>query len=245
MALSKNKKINLAIIALSAVSFVIVLLYLNLNFDLAFKIKSWYRLYEITKLSNDIQKKFGNINGANTNNAETESKLQVQTTNNPIKGSPQAKVAIIEFSDFSCAACAGMNDSLKQAEIYYDDEIKIIWKDFPLASIHPLSEKAAEAARCAGEQGNFWTYHDLLFINQNKFSLDLFGSLAKQLNLKNEQFNSCLESGKMAALIDKDITEGNTLKVDGTPYLFINNTRVPNALSFNELKQIIDKELPK
>lgn len=242
MPLSRNKKINLAIIFLSLASLAIILFYLNLTFDLVYRAKSWYRLYEITKLSNDIEKKFGNINGANTN---IGSKLQVQTTNNPIKGSPTAKVAIIEFSDFSCAACAQMNDVLKQAETAYGNQIKIIWKDFPLTSIHPLSEKAAEAARCAGEQGNFWTYHDLLFANQDKFSADLWKNLARQLNLKEDQFNSCLDSGKMSSLVQKDADEGSSLKVDGTPYLFINNTSTPNALSFNELKQIIDKELQK
>lgn len=243
MNLNKDKKISLVILILFLITLIIILIYINSVFDLAFKIGNEIKLYKIKKLAREISGglELKNINTANT---EVNKKTPLPTVlNNPTKGPSTAKITIFIFSDFSCPVCATMVEPLNQVETAYGDKVRIVWKDFPLSTIHPLSQEAALAARCAGEQEGFWPYHDFLFANQEKFSNEFFSSLAKELNLDLEKFDSCLGSGRMAPLIQKDYEEGISLGVDGTPYIFINDKRIPNATSFEQLKEIIDTEL--
>lgn len=249
MSLNKNKKINLAFLTLFLLAFIIGLIYLNSIFGLYPQIRRKIILYQVRKASLELNKKLAargiNVNANKTNtNAKEDLKTALPTIfDNPVKGGTSAKVTIIEFSDFSCPACADAVQPLKQAEEFYGDKIRIVWKDFPLGPIHPFSQKAAEAARCADEQDSFWPYHDLLFSNQDEFSSELWSTLAKQLNLNLQKFDLCLASGKMASLIEKDYEEGLGLGIGSTPYIFINNKRIDYAPSFEELKKIIDGEL--
>src|SRR3989304_9730917 len=128
----------------------------------------------------------------------------------PFKGDKNAKVTLIEFSDFQCPFCAlYVNQTLPQIENDYikTGKVKYVFKDFPL-SIHQNAPKAAEAALCAGEQGKYWEMHDLLFKNQKALGPDNLSSYAKDLALDTSKFKECLDSGKYAAKIKKDMEEG-------------------------------------
>ncbi len=153
-----------------------------------------------------------------------DSEAQVDIMDNdPVKGSPDAPVTVVEFSDFQCPFCADFyNDTLPLITQEYVDngKVKIVYRDFPL-SIHPQAAPAALAAECANEQGKFWEYHDKLFDNQEALSPSIYSSFASELGLDISKFNSCVSSNKYADEIVGDFQDGQRLGVSGTPTFFV------------------------
>lgn len=118
-----------------------------------------------------------------------------------------------------------------------------MFKDFPLDNIHPNARKAAEASRCAGEQGKYWEYHDVLFANSNALEVANLKKFAADLKMDSNQFNTCLDGGKYAAAVTKDAVEGSQAGVGGTPAFFINNRPISGALPFASFQDMIDEAL--
>ena len=148
----------------------------------------------------------------------------------PFKGQPDAKLTLIEFSDYQCPFCVRhFRDTLPQLEREYiaTGKVKYVFRNFPIESIHPLAFKAHEAANCAGEQGKYWEMHDRLFANQNALGLKELPNHAKALVLEMTKFQQCLDSGKHAAKIRKDLADGQKAGVQGTPSFFLGLTE-PN-----------------
>lgn len=170
--------------------------------------------------------------------------VDVSADDDPRKGSPDAPVTIIEFSDFQCPYCKKNVPVLKQLEEEYGDKISIVFRDFPLP-FHDKAQKAAEAAECAHEQGKFWEYHDRLFSAQNKLAVDDLKAAAADLGLDTDKFNKCLDSGKYADEVKKDQEDGQKVGVTGTPAAFINGKLVNGARPIDNFKAIIDAELAK
>jgi len=161
-----------------------------------------------------------------------------------IKGNKNAKLILIEYSDFECPYCAKHFETMKQIEKSYGDEVAIVFRHFPL-SFHSNAQKAAEASECAAEQGEFWQMHEALFtmnVNGN-MSLAQIKSAAEQIGLDTEQFNDCLDSGKMEQKVAEDIAGAQQAGVSGTPGTFINGQLVSGALPFDQIKQMIDQIL--
>lgn len=146
------------------------------------------------------------------------------------KGGADAEIIIIEYSDFQCPACkaaAGISDALVEK---YGDKIKFIYKNFPLRSIHPQSQKAAEAAECVKDLGgDYWAYHDILFENQNALYPVNLKSYARQINADGDQFDACLDSGAIQSIVESDYQEGIQKGVRATPTFFIGTQRVEGA----------------
>ncbi len=137
----------------------------------------------------------------------------------PSKGSSNVKVALIEFSDYQCPFCGRYDkDTYPQILKDYVDtgKIKYVWRDYPL-SFHSNAQKAAEAAHCAGEQGRFWEMHDRLFANQQTIAAADLPKHAEALQLNTSQFQQCLDSGRFAADIQKDVDYANSAGISGTP----------------------------
>jgi protein-disulfide isomerase len=170
-------------------------------------------------------------------------RVEVSVDGAAFKGSVNAPVTIVEFSDFYCPFCRRVLPTLTQLESKYGEKIKLVFRDFPIESIHPGATKAHEAARCANEQGKFWAYHDKLFANPPKSSPETFKALAKEVGLDLAGFETCFESGKYQAGVKKDIEEGNRLGVIGTPAFFINGRLISGAQPFEAFARIIDDEL--
>jgi len=165
------------------------------------------------------------------------------TKANHIKGNFDAPVTLVEFSDFECPFCEKIEPTFEKILKDYDSKVRLVYKHFPL-SFHPNGQKAAEASECAGEQGKFWEYHDKLFEEQtNGFSIDNFKTWADGLNLKKDQFDKCLDSGKYAEKVKSDATEGNQKGVDGTPATFVNGKLVSGAVPYDEFKEIIESNI--
>src|SRR5262249_11535926 len=117
-----------------------------------------------------------------------------------------------------------------------------VFRDFPL-SMHHSAQKAAEAARCAGEQGKFWEMHEQLFANQKALQLSDLKQRAAQLGLKQAALDQCLDSGTQAAHVTKDVEDGSRAVVTGTPTFFVNGQKVGGAKPYETFALLIDEEL--
>jgi protein-disulfide isomerase len=162
---------------------------------------------------------------------------------NPTIGPADAVVIIVEFGDFQCQPCATMNDTLKQIVKDYPQDVRIVWKDFPNLSIHKEALDAAMAARCAGVQGAFWEYHDMLYANQNSINTSAYDIFAQQLELEPNDFSSCMKGEITRPIVERDFEEGQRLRIDATPYLFVNKRRVSGAVEYSFLHDLIASEI--
>jgi protein-disulfide isomerase/Tfp pilus assembly protein PilF len=160
-----------------------------------------------------------------------------------LRGSPQAPVIIIEFSDFQCPFCRKLQPTLKNLLAKYAGRVSLAYRDFPLREIHPQAESGAESSRCAGEQGKFWEYHDLLFLSPDKLNKDGLVDLARTLGLNEEQFDACMASGKYRTEIERDLQDGMRAGVQGTPAVFINGILLSGAQPEATFERIIQAEL--
>jgi protein-disulfide isomerase len=161
----------------------------------------------------------------------------------PALGAANAPVTIVEFSDFQCPFCQRVAPTLKKLRETYGDKIRIVWKDFPLTSIHPQAFKAAEAAQCAREQGKFWEYHDRLFANQQALQLDALKQYAAQLGLDAAKFNACVDMATYAERVQAQMQVGANLGVNSTPAVFVNGRLLSGAQPYETFAQVIDEEL--
>ena len=185
---------------------------------------------------------------------ELKSKADVQTllpekraevaATGPAKGADGAPITIVEFSDFQCPFCSKANVSVNEVLKAYEGKVKLVFRHFPL-SFHAEAPKAAEASLCAEDQKKFWEYHDKLFANQSALKVEDLKKHAADLGLDTARFNECLDSGKKAELVKKDMEEGEKVGVTGTPAFFINGIMLSGAVPAEEFKSIIDAELKK
>lgn len=126
---------------------------------------------------------------------------------------------------------------MKRLREQFKDKVRYSYRDFPLP-MHPYAQKAAEATRCAGEQGQFWPYHDRLFANAD-LGLPALKTAARELKLDGDKFDKCLDSGEQAEAVKKDLTAGKSLGITGTPTTFVNGYTVNGSASFESLSELI------
>ncbi len=157
------------------------------------------------------------------------------------RGSASAPVVLVEFADYQCPYCQKVNTQIQQLKKEYGDKLTIVYKDFPLP-MHHGSEKAAEASRCAGEQGKFWEYHDVLFYSKLT-ELDALKEHARVLKLDGDRFDTCLDSGAEAAAVKKDLDEAKSLGLTGTPSFFVNGHFFSGVVDYAALKDIVNQQL--
>jgi predicted DsbA family dithiol-disulfide isomerase len=167
---------------------------------------------------------------------------EVTTQGFPARGGSAAPVTIVEFSDFECPFCGLTYPVLKQIEDRYKDKVRLVYRQFPLQS-HPHAQKAAEASLCANDQQKFWEMHDAMFSDQQNLEVPALKQKAVGLKLNSEAFDQCLDSGKHAVAVRKDIQEGARVGVTGTPAMFINGRFFSGTLPFEDIARVIDEEL--
>ena len=161
----------------------------------------------------------------------------------PVLGTANAPVTLVEFSDFQCPFCARVMPTLKKVKDTYGDKVRIVWKDFPLTSIHPQAFKAAEAGQCAREQGKFWELHDRMFANQQALQPDALKEHAAAVGLDLAKFNACFDASKYGERVQQQMSAGSQLGVQSTPSIFINGRLVSGAQPYEVFTAIIDEEL--
>ena len=160
-----------------------------------------------------------------------------------VRGNPGAKITMVEFSDFQCPFCMQAFTTVKSLLKKYDGKVKLAYRDLPLQPVPPGVPGSAEASRCAGEQGKFWEYHDLLFQNQDSFGPAVFKEYAESLHLDAEKFAACLTSDKFKLQIQQDMQEALRLGIKGTPAFFINGVFLSGAQPQEHFEQVIETQL--
>lgn len=172
--------------------------------------------------------------------------FEVNVGDAPFKGGADAKVTIVEFSDFQCPFCSKGATILAGLEKKYGNKVKIAFKHFPLP-FHAQARGAAEASMCAFEQDPkaFWKMHDAMFADQSKLDVPNLIATAKKAGVKEAEFKACVESGKYKARVDADVAEGSNLGIKSTPTFFINGKLIAGAQPIEVFSEVIDEELSK
>lgn len=161
----------------------------------------------------------------------------------PQRGPPDAPVTIVEFSDFQCPFCGRFTPVLAQIRARYPHQVRLVYRYFPLNSIHPEAQKAAEAAVCADRQGKFWPMHDALFANQSALGIPQLKATAVRVGVDRQRFDECLDGGAAAAVVAADQAAGKDLAVNSTPSSFINGRFVKGAWTFEQVQAMVEDEL--
>jgi protein-disulfide isomerase len=172
--------------------------------------------------------------------------FEVNVGDAPFKGASDAKVTIVEFSDFQCPFCSKGAQVLTALEKKYGNKIKIAFKHYPLP-FHAQARIAAEASMCANEQDSklFWKMHDAMFADQAKLDKDNLIATAKKAGVKEAEFKACLESGKFKTKVDADVAQGATLGIKSTPTFFINGKLISGAQPLEVFTEVVDADLAK
>ncbi|PIR89044.1 MAG: hypothetical protein COU07_03050 [Candidatus Harrisonbacteria bacterium CG10_big_fil_rev_8_21_14_0_10_40_38] len=184
------------------------------------------------------------INAGNDNGQPTI--VNVSEDDDVILGDKDAPVTMIVFGDFQCPYCKRLFDESEgrlRDEYVATGKLKVVYRDFPLRSIHPYAQPSAEAAECAKEQGKYWAYHDELFRRQDTLATIDYGSLAAELGLDKAKFNKCVAEGRYKDEIEKDYQDGIAAGVQGTPASFINGKFISGAQPYEAFKAAIEETL--
>lgn len=155
-------------------------------------------------------------------------KVEIES-NDPVLGEKDAEISIVEFSDFQCPFCQRVADGalaeFKNSDYFKNGEVNLVYKQFPLNSIHPYAQNAGEASLCAQDQEKFWEYHDELFANQDALDDLSLKAHAQTLGLDLDQFNGCLDGDKKKAEVENETKQAGDAGARGTPYFVVINNK--------------------
>ena len=162
----------------------------------------------------------------------------------PVRGPEDAPVTIIEFSDYECPFCKRYFEQVA-VRIWedYEDEVRYVFKNFPLTSMHPNARPAAEASLCAHDQDAFWEFHDKLFTTELDLGKDTYLQFAEDLDLDMEKFSECVGEGRYSERVQEDLDFALNLGVSSTPTFLINGIPVIGAQPYDVFVQVIESEL--
>jgi protein-disulfide isomerase len=160
-----------------------------------------------------------------------------------VRGPENAPVTLVEYGDYQCPYCGGAYPILKALQEDFRDQLRFVFRHFPLAQIHPLAEPAAETAEYAGSKAQFWEMHDGLYENQPRLGVPLFFELAQDLGLSQDGLRDALENHEFLPRIRRDFMGGVKSGVNGTPSFFINGVRHEGSWGYEDLAAAIESQL--
>jgi protein-disulfide isomerase len=160
----------------------------------------------------------------------------------PARGAANAKITIVEFSDFQCPFCARAQPAIDQVLKQYPDKVRIVYRDFPL-SFHSNAARAAEAGHCANDQEKFWPLHDWIFTHQNELGEQELSNAAKDLGLDQKKFDACMVSHKYQQAVVDNQAAGEKAGVTGTPAFFVDGELLSGAQPFEKFQEVIERHL--
>jgi protein-disulfide isomerase len=168
-------------------------------------------------------------------------RVEISLKDTEVRGSRDARVMLVEYADYECAYCQQMQPTLDRIEAEFKGQMAFAYKDVPLP-MHANAPKAAEATHCAGAQGKYWEYHDVLVKNK-KLEVPALKEAARALNLDGKAFDQCLDSGQQSGIIKEHSAEAVALGVTGTPSFLINGRFFDGSMSYEQLRAIVENEL--
>lgn len=168
----------------------------------------------------------------------------IKVAHSPTMGPANAKVTIVEFSDFQCPYCAMASKIIHDLQIKYKDKVKVVFKNYPLP-FHKDAKVASVAGMCAEnmKKGSFWKMHDQFFANQEKLALNDIVAMGVGVGLKKEDFEKCITNNKYLNLVEADIALGNSIGIEHTPTFFINGKLFSKKVQLERMHEYIDREL--
>ena len=155
----------------------------------------------------------------------------------PSLGPDNAANTIIEFGDYECPTCAAASSELT-ALLGQRSDTRLVWKDYPMDA-HPNAEPAAEAARCAGDQGKYWQFHDALFANQDNLSDQAYMAAAAGLKLDLNAFAACLQNGAHRSEVAAGVAAGDAAAINSLPFIFVNGAPYAGDVTLQELNAVL------
>jgi len=161
----------------------------------------------------------------------------------PSRGPADAKVTIVEFSDFQCPFCQRAKPVLDEVEKRHPKDVRIVYRHLPLDSLHPRARASAEAASCAADGNKFWEYHDKLFANNRALSDEELRKYAAEVGLEAAAFDECVKSRKHASAVEADVEEAKKLGITGTPAFVVNGIVMTGLQTPDALDVVIKEEL--
>jgi protein-disulfide isomerase len=189
-----------------------------------------------------VRKDSQNRNGTSQSPSTQQSATLFVRDDDWIKGKKDAKVIIIEYSDFQCPACGYASSSLNDVANAYPNDVALVYRHFPLTQ-HQFAFEAAVASQVAGEAGKFWEMHDQLFANQDKLSHDEILNIAVALGFNRTDFETKMNDKKYKDAVYKDQMEGEDLHLDHTPTIYINGTEYSGNLDSASIIAEVKKHL--
>jgi len=171
-------------------------------------------------------------------------RYDVPENDNPSIGPQDAPITLIEFSDYQCPYCQRWHDEVFTRLLEdYPDQVRIVFRDFPLTSIHPEAAPAAEAANCANEQGVFWEFHNKLFGGEYALGQQAYSQYAADLGMDTQSFEECVSSGRYSDEVQADFQFAAKMGVQSTPTFFLNGIPLVGAQPYEVFQQVIEMEL--
>ncbi len=171
---------------------------------------------------------------------------KIPVEGSPISGAPDALVTLVEFSDYQCPFCSRAHNTIQQLQKDYGSRLRVVMKEFPLTTIHPMARGAALGALAAGAQGKYWEMHDKLFANQRALDPASIEGYAREFGLDTARFKADVANPRYADIIERDTELGSGVGVTGTPAVFINGRRLAGgAAPIENFKALIDEEMAK
>lgn len=170
----------------------------------------------------------------------------VETSGNPELGADAAsapKLTIVEFADFGCPYSAREHVAVRRLMAKYGDRVRFIYRDYPIASLHPDAYQASLAAECAREQDRFWPYHDKLYANATALGYEQLLRYADEVGLDARRFTSCLAEQRYKEEVERDMAAAEAFGVRGTPTFFLNGQRIEGAIPEDAFTALIDRIL--
>ena len=160
-----------------------------------------------------------------------------------IQGNPDASVTLVEYGDYQCPHCGHAYPIIKKLQRHFGENLRFVFRNFPLESIHPFAFPAAVATEAAAKQNKFWEMHDAIFENQNNLDAHLFQELAEELDIEISQFKEDCNKQEVILKVENDFESGVHSGVNGTPSFFLNGSKYNGANEFDELHEAINSLL--
>jgi protein-disulfide isomerase len=171
-----------------------------------------------------------------------EDPIPIPIAGAPAKGPTDARITLVEFSDFECPYCSKAAAKVEAILQAYPKDTRLVYKQYPLPD-HPHARMAAEAALAALAQDKFWPMHDKLFANGRHLSAETIAGIAKDIGLDMEKFQADMQSASVKQTLRKDIADGDKVDIQGTPTIFVNGKRYNGGLELPLVKPILEAEL--